>query len=123
MASRIAKKLFVSVYAGSQSFLFIFIFFILKAKSKRFGGLGKYAQALKLSTFCPICYRHCCSQLFISGQKTYFLRELLHWQSLLINLIPFRPKDSIYSAKNVQHTPQNRIHLVLGLIQVLLFYI
>ena len=60
-----ARKLFVSVYTPSQSFLLAcrlgrscFIFF-LKAKSNadsyRDGGLNKHTQAFKLITLSPIC--------------------------------------------------------------------
>jgi len=49
-----ARKLFVSVWSASQSFLFCDYFSFLIAKSKRFGVLNKQAQAIKLSTLCPI---------------------------------------------------------------------
>ncbi|CAN0229979.1 unnamed protein product, partial [Chrysoparadoxa australica] len=54
-----ARKLFVSVWSTSQSFLFCNYFFFLIAKSKRIGGLSKHAQAIKYNTLCPVCYRYC----------------------------------------------------------------
>jgi len=54
-----ARKLFVSVWSASQSFLFCNYFSFLIAKAKKFGGLSKYAQAIKYSTLCPICYSYC----------------------------------------------------------------
>ena len=43
----------------ARAFCFVIIFSFLIAKSKRFGGLNKQAQAFKYSTLCPICYRYC----------------------------------------------------------------
>jgi len=60
MASRAADKHFPFRLAHSQSFLFCNYFSFFIAKSKRFGGVGKHAQAIKYSTLCPICYSHCC---------------------------------------------------------------
>ncbi len=51
-----ARKLFVSVWSASQSFLFCNYFFFLIAKSKRFGGLSKQTQVFKYNTLSPICY-------------------------------------------------------------------
>jgi len=50
MASRASDKRLPFRLARSQSFLFCFYLFILKAKSKRFGGLSKRAQAFKSNT-------------------------------------------------------------------------
>ena len=60
MASRAGKETFrFRLVYVAKAFCFVIIFFFLIAKSKRFGGLSKHAQAIKFSTLRPICYSHC----------------------------------------------------------------
>lgn len=71
MARKAVDKLLLSATHLAKPLGFVFSFFLSKAKPQRFCGLSKHAQANEYSNYRPICYSHCCQQLFFRTNKRF----------------------------------------------------